>query len=93
MNYTTTSSGVTYTVTSVPSRLVIGDSTTDYCVNLTSASATIPWSAFSNTCWNTTGTHLSGPPSSLTSVRFQVVADTTYGENTQFDFCVTQLSI
>jgi hypothetical protein len=89
------SSGVTYAIEPLyPNmRLVVGDSKTDYCVALTSPSGTIPWSTFSSSCWNTTGSRLSGPPASFVSVRFQVVADTSYAGFSSFDFCVTRLSL
>ncbi len=88
------SSGVTYALDAFGGqmRLVVGDSKTDYCYNLTSPSGTIPWSSFNSACWGS-GTPLSGPPASFTSVRFQVVADTSYGDDTSFDFCVTKLSL
>jgi hypothetical protein len=96
MNFTSAGSGgVTYAVDRLLSnvRMVVGDSTTDYCANLTASSGTIPWSGFSSSCWNTTGSYLSGPPSKLVSVRFQVVADTSYAGFSSFDFCVTRLSL
>jgi hypothetical protein len=95
-NFTSaSSSGVTYALDRLQSnlRLVVGDSSTDYCVNLTSATATIPWHSFSSSCWNTTGTYLSGPPANFISVRFQIVADTSSGNDDTFSFCVTQLSL
>jgi hypothetical protein len=96
VNFTSAGSGgVTYALDRLPSnmRMVVGDSTTDYCVNLTASSGTIPWTSFSSSCWNTTGSYLSGPPSSFVSVRFQVVADTSYAGFASFNFCVTRLSL
>ena len=95
-NFTSaSSSGVTYALDFLPSdlRMVVGDSTTDYCVNVTSASGTIPWSKFNSTCWNSSGKSLSGPPANFVSVRFQIVADTSYGNDTDFYFCVSKLSL
>jgi hypothetical protein len=89
------SAGVTYALDYLPqnTRLVVGDSATDYCVNLQSQSGTIPWQSFNSACWGTSGVSLSGPPANLVSVRFQVVADTAYGNNTSFTFCISQLSL
>jgi len=89
------STGVTYALDSLPGtmRMVVGDSKTDYCVALQSRSGTIPWRSFNSACWGTTGVALAGPPASFTSVRFQVVADTSYGISTDFNFCITQLGI
>jgi hypothetical protein len=89
------SAGVTYALDYLPenTRLVVGDSTTDYCTNLQSQSGTIPWRSFNSACWGTSGVSLSGPPANLVSVRFQVVADTAYGNNTSFTFCISQLSL
>lgn len=88
------SAGVSYAIDNLIQgmRIVVGDSTTDYCVNLNSSSGTIPWRSFNSMCWNGNGTSLSGPPSSFTSIRFQVVADAVYDIDTDFDFCVTSLS-
>ncbi|HEY5282836.1 MAG TPA: hypothetical protein VIM14_08610 [Polyangia bacterium] len=89
------SAGVTYALDFLPdnTRLVVGDSKADYCVNLQSQSGTIPWRSFSSTCWNSSGVPLTGPPTNFLSVRFQVVADTSYGNSTSFNFCVTQLGL
>jgi hypothetical protein len=89
------SAGVTYAldVFQPNMRLIVGDSTTDYCVVLTSASGMVPWANFNSTCWMpSTGTSLSGPPARFTSVRFQLPADDVSGTTTSFNFCVDKLS-
>ena len=52
-----------------------------------------PWKSFSSSCWNSTGTYLSGPPANFVSVRFQVLADTNFVDIIPFDFCVMKLSL
>ena len=87
--------GITYALDAFEPnmRLIVGDSTTDYCVVLTSAAGMVPWTNFNSTCWMpSTGTSLSGPPASFTSVRFQVPADDTNGTTMPFDFCVDRLN-
>lgn len=96
MNFTGAgSTGVTYAIDNYIQgmRIVVGDSKTDYCVNLSSGSGTIPWHSFNSACWNGSGTSLSGPPASFTSIRFQVAAEAVYDFDISFNFCVTQLSI
>jgi hypothetical protein len=88
------SSGVTYAINlfAPNMRLIVGDSTTDYCVVLTGPSGTVPWSNFNSMCWDpANGTTLSGPPSSFTSVRFQVPADDTNGGTRSLIYCIDQL--
>jgi hypothetical protein len=87
------STGVTYALDSLPpnTRLVVGDSTTDYCVTLNAASGSIPWTNFNSACWDGSGTSLSGPPASFTSVRFQVASDDVNGGFSDFNFCVDRL--
>ena len=89
------SAGVTYALNNAPAnlRLIVGDSTTDYCVVVSALSGMVPWSEFNTACYSPgTGTSLSGPPASFTSVRFQVPPDDTNGTTTSFDFCVQKLS-
>lgn len=96
MNFTGASSaGVSYAIDNYVQgmRIVVGDSKTDYCVNLTSGSGTIPWRNFNSACWNDSGTSLSGPPANFTSIRFQVAAEAVYDFDIDFNFCVTQLSL
>ncbi|HEX7597599.1 MAG TPA: hypothetical protein VF518_05255 [Polyangia bacterium] len=96
MNFTAAgSAGVTYSLDNFVQgmRIVVGDSKTDYCVNLVSGSGTIPWRSFNSACWNGTGVSLSGPPANFTSIRFQVASDAVYDINIDFNFCVTQLSL
>ena len=96
-NFAATGSlGVTYSVSVLVTgmRLIVGDSTTDYCVEITSLSGMVPWEDFNTACYDPgTGTSLgTAPPASFTSVRFQIPADDTDGLTTNFDFCVDQLS-
>jgi hypothetical protein len=92
------STGIKYNLTTLPTagRLVITNGTAtdgsdDYCVELTSAGTTIPWTMFNTKCYDTTpdGTALTGAPQMLNSVKFQTggtMAATT------FDFCVTSVT-
>ena len=96
MNFTGAgSAGVTYAIDNYVQgmRIVVGDSKTDYCVNLNSGSGTIPWRSFNSACWNGSGTSLSGPPANFTSIRFQVASDAVDDFDIDFNFCVTQLSL
>jgi hypothetical protein len=88
------STAITYALDSLPpnTRLVVGDSKTDYCVVLNTASGTVPWSKFNSACWDGSGTSLSGTPASFTSVRFQVASDDVNGGFSDFNFCVDRLA-
>jgi hypothetical protein len=89
------SAGITYALDGLPPnlRLVVGDSTTDYCVILNTASGTVPWAKFNSACWDpASGVALSGPPARFTSVRFQVATDDTYEGFADFAFCIDRLA-
>jgi hypothetical protein len=54
-------------------------------VTLTSASGTVPWTAFNTQCWSNTGTFLSGPPAAPTHIEFQLPSSSA---QSSFNFCV-----
>jgi hypothetical protein len=91
-----TGTGVTVNVNSVPkctqARVVLDDmmGATSYCSALTPG-VEIPWASFSTTCWNTTGTTLTGPPTSQ-AIKVQFVTSTS--EACMFtDFCITEIKL
>jgi hypothetical protein len=95
MPYTLTGTGVTVTVSNLPScttaRVVLDQNgaTPAYCAPLTSG-VEIPWSAFNTACWDGSGTSLSGPPSSQ-AIKVQFVTGMTACTFT--DFCITDISL
>jgi hypothetical protein len=92
-NYAVTGSGISYTLSNLPSQgasLIIDNGGMDYCAELSSATGTINWSAFNLTCWAPTPAgDLSGAPTTATHVNFQVNAAAAAAP---FDFCVTAAS-
>ncbi len=92
-NYAVTGSGISYTLSNLPSQgasLIIDNGGMDYCAELSSATGTVKWSAFNLTCWAPTPAgDLSGAPSTATHVNFQVNAAAAAAP---FDFCVTAAS-
>ena len=94
MSYTMTGTGVTVNVSGLPActqaRVVLDQSgSNEVCAALTPG-VEIPWSAFNTTCWDNTGTALSGPPSSQ-SIKIQFVTSPTECQFT--NFCLTQISL
>lgn len=91
MTLAATGSGVSYTVTSVPTlglRIAIDQAGTDYCAAVKTASGTVPWAMFNTKCYDATpdGVALAGPPSMATHIQFEVPSGPAPGT---FDFCVT----
>jgi hypothetical protein len=91
----TSSTGLTYAFATLPPRAMInvslgnGQSYTDeYCFLPTTASGTIPWTSFHQTCTTYPGPALVGPPQNVTAIDVQVGVAQTAGS---FDFCVSQL--
>jgi hypothetical protein len=86
-----TSSGIYYAVSSVPVqglRIVTDVSGSQYCADVSLLSGLVPWTSFNTACWApTTGSYLSGPPSTSHYIQFQVPA--IYGgPRESFNFCV-----
>jgi hypothetical protein len=100
-----TSAGLSYSLSNLPpgARISVANCPTPipaggcaqtswYCANLTATSGTIPWTTFDNQCWSPgTGTKLTGPPQSLSSIDFNVPSAAS--TDTPWDFCVTSLSL
>jgi hypothetical protein len=89
---TVSTTGLTYTVTSVPSNsleISIKDSTdTSYCYITTVASGTVAWASFVEKCTSSVvGAAFSG--TAITAVSFDARAGATAAP---YDFCVTALS-
>ena len=83
--------GVTVTLSSVPTqgmRLQVHVGKDDYCAVLKASGTAVPWTDFSTTCWNTTGTKLAAGSSS-TQLGFEVTAGTAAAT---FDFCVKSVT-
>jgi hypothetical protein len=83
--------GMTYALSALPTqgmRAQVSVGSKDYCVALTKASGTVAWTDFSDACWGTTGTKLTGAPKTP-HIGFQVTAGTATGK---FDFCVKSVS-
>lgn len=83
--------GITFQLTALPPQLMrvwVDHLGTMYCAAISSPSQTIPWTSFRSSCWNTSGSNLTGPPNA-SYVAFQV-AGTATGN---FDFCVKSLSL
>jgi hypothetical protein len=90
-SFAVSGSGISYSLSNLPTqgaRLDIDNGGTEYCVTLTSPTGAVTWSEFSTTCWNRTGTYLSGPPQTATHVEVITVADS---RATPYDFCVTSI--
>jgi hypothetical protein len=91
------STGITYTVSSVPTnglRIQIdhGGPTIEYCAPApATATATLVWSDFNTKCYDTPpdGVALTGPPNDATQIEFQLVTTDTVGTG---DFCVVAVS-
>jgi hypothetical protein len=88
----TGTTGISYTLSNLPTgvRLIVGDLTgsggTDYYINLTKASDTVPWSSFN--CESTCTGELTGPPAAI-HVEFEVPYNSP---SVTWSFCVTALS-
>jgi hypothetical protein len=86
--------GISYTLSSLPSGtvyLMIDDNgpMNNYYATITSAAATVPWSAFQSKPWQLDASAgLSGPPMAATHIQFQLSAGAAA---TPFAFCVTSL--
>jgi hypothetical protein len=94
--YTLTGTGVTVGVNGIPScttaRVIVNQGGMDYCAPLTGNSTTVPWSMFNTACWMpSTGTALSGPPTS-TQLKVQFVTSKT-AACPFTSFCITNLSL
>jgi hypothetical protein len=100
--------GITYALTNLPNsgtgqggvRLIIGNSVTtngvttgtDYCVPLSAASGTIPWSEFNSECWSDAGTYLTqATAESLGPIHINIGLVSSTAAAT-FDFCVDSMS-
>ncbi len=86
-----TGTGMTYALSALPTqgmRAQVSVGGKDYCVVLTKASGTVAWTDFSDACWGTTGTKLTGAPKTP-HVGFQVTAGSATGK---FDFCVKSVT-
>jgi hypothetical protein len=92
-NYAVTGSGISYTLSNLPSQgasLIVDNGGMDYCTELSSATGTAKWADFNLTCWAPTPAgDLSGAPTTATHVNFQVNAAAAAAP---FDFCVTAAS-
>jgi len=94
--YAVTGSGITYTISNLPSqgmRIIIDNSPTgtitDYCALLSAASGTVKWASFNSKCWDGSGTSLSAAPTAATHLQFQVTAGPATGP---FNFCVNSVA-
>ncbi len=91
--FAATGSGISYTLTNLPSqgaRIIIDNGGMDYCAPLSAAMGEVKWADFNLTCWAPTPAgDLSGAPSTATHINFQVDAAAAAAP---FDFCVTAVS-
>jgi hypothetical protein len=87
------STGITYALSDLPStgaRLIVElGATTSYCVVLTESTGTVMWPMFNTMCYDNQGVFLTGPPSGVTDIEFEVTDATTAAT---YSFCVTGLA-
>jgi hypothetical protein len=91
-------SGIAYSLsgfTSAPGgmRITLKEGGMSYCYNLTAASGQVPWSMFTQTCYNTPpGTALAGAPMALSDVEFTVESGAVGAAASDYNICVTNLA-
>jgi hypothetical protein len=86
--------GVSVTLSNLPSvpvvRINVLVGGTSYCATIATASQTIPWTSFNSSCWDDTGSFLSGNVLNAATSLYFVINSTSAGGT--FDFCVTSIS-